>query len=40
MDYDIETIFVALGMFVFLLIAWKFFDFLNYRDIEGDDEPE
>ena len=38
MDY--RTIIAGLGLFVFLLIAWKFFDILNYRDIEGDDEPE
>lgn len=40
MYYDINTILVGVSMFVFILAAWKFFDFLNHRDIEGDDESE
>ncbi len=36
---DCRTIIAGLSLFVFLLMAWKFFDILNYRDIE-DDESE
>tara|TARA_R100000789_G_C2993691_1_gene146814 strand:- start:469 stop:615 length:147 start_codon:yes stop_codon:yes gene_type:complete len=40
MSNIVESVFVITSLVVFLIIAWKLFGYLNYRDSYGPDEDE